>query len=200
MIRIDECLIEKVNCELSCTNQLIKNSNFPYTVFTNLTSFVGVRAEIIPKCECAITAPLVCLNNGTQVNERECKCRRGYDGPECQMLSVSFNGDGWAMYPPFESCADLKISFEITPLRGYGLVLYLGPLQHNPLLPLSDFLALELRNGYPVLMVDYGSGAIEIPHKQIQLTDGKSHKIEILLSSSVSPVTTHFQNRFSFKL
>ncbi|XP_044740966.1 DE-cadherin [Chrysoperla carnea] len=179
MVPIDECVMERQYCEDSCINFLNIDTR-PYAVFTNLTSFVGVRAEVVPKCQCFIEdLPIVCLNNGTLLPNRTCKCRRGYEGPFCESLSVSFNGDGWAMYPTLPLCTDLKLSFEILPLRSYGLVLYMGPLAFNPLLPISDFLALELQDGYPVLMVDYGSGTSEVRHKQIQLNDGKMHKIEI---------------------
>jgi hypothetical protein len=66
MINIDECLIEKALCEASCTNFLTK-SNVPSAVYTNTTSFVGVRAVVDPVCTCTVPEPLVCLNGGTSV-------------------------------------------------------------------------------------------------------------------------------------
>ena len=45
MISIDECLYENVNCEGSCTNNLVI-STIPYLVNANRTSLVGVRTEV----------------------------------------------------------------------------------------------------------------------------------------------------------
>lgn len=63
MIKIDECLIEKEQCEDSCRNVLIKN-NVPLSVYTNTSSFVGVSARVESECTCEVTEPLDCLNGG----------------------------------------------------------------------------------------------------------------------------------------
>jgi hypothetical protein len=68
MINIDECLIEKANCEFSCMNHLVKHER-PLAVWTNRTSFVGVHAEVQAACECATYDDLICLNGGTQVGQ-----------------------------------------------------------------------------------------------------------------------------------
>lgn len=66
MINIDECLIERASCNTSCTNFLTRSTD-PYAVHTNRTSFVGVRAVVVPMCTCNIPEQLVCLNGGTPV-------------------------------------------------------------------------------------------------------------------------------------
>lgn len=48
-----------------------------------------------------------------------------------------------------------------------------------------DFMSLELRNGYPVLLMDYGSGTLKIEQKQIKISDGESHRIEIIWTNTV---------------
>lgn len=63
MVKIDECLIEKEQCEDSCRNVLIKN-NVPLSVYTNTTSFVGVSARVESECTCDVEEPLICLNGG----------------------------------------------------------------------------------------------------------------------------------------
>lgn len=68
MIGVDECLQEKVHCESSCSNTLSK-SDVPYSVFTNTTSFVGVRAVVEAQCVCKVPEVL-CLNGGTQLSDR----------------------------------------------------------------------------------------------------------------------------------
>ena len=63
MVKIDECLIEKEQCEDSCRNVLMKN-NVPLSVYTNTTSFVGVSARVESECTCDVVEPLICLNGG----------------------------------------------------------------------------------------------------------------------------------------
>lgn len=70
MVNIDECLVEKLYCDTSCSNFLNK-SNKPAAVYTNTTSFVGIRAVIDPFCsdsQCGQKEPTVipCHNGGTQ--------------------------------------------------------------------------------------------------------------------------------------
>lgn len=48
-------------------------------------------------------------------------------------------------------------------------------------------MSLELKNGYPVLLVDYGSGTLKIEQKHIKISDGESHRIEIIWTKTVSP-------------
>lgn len=44
----------------------------------------------------------------------------------------------------------------------------------------TDFMSLELVNGLPVLLVDYGSGTTKLNHS-VNVADGKPHLIEIVL-------------------
>jgi len=46
-------------------------------------------------------------------------------------------------------------------------------------------MSLELKNGFPVLLVDYGSGTLKIEQKQIKISDGESHRIEIIWTNTV---------------
>ena len=68
MVNIDECLVEKAYCESSCTNFLNK-SNVPSAVYTNTTSFVGVRAVIDPLCICDPVQKTICYNGGTPIGD-----------------------------------------------------------------------------------------------------------------------------------
>ncbi|XP_050325410.1 DE-cadherin isoform X1 [Bactrocera neohumeralis] len=182
MVNIDECLIEKYKCESSCMNTLHK-SNIPYMIYSNTSSFVGVTAFIEWHCVCEARISTYCLNGGTpRIGENDmCDCIDGFTGPHCELVSVGFYGNGYAFYEPISPCENTKISFEVAPQTDQGLIMYLGPLNYNPLLPLSDFLSLELIKGYPTLTVDYGSGAIRIEHRHIQLQVGKSYQLDIIL-------------------
>ncbi|KAL1114964.1 hypothetical protein AAG570_007787 [Ranatra chinensis] len=180
MINIDECLLEKHYCEeASCTNFLNK-INVPSAVYTNTTSFVGVNAVVDPLCSCELGRKFVCHNGGTQVgNNFRCECLEGFDGPQCEIVSVGFFGDGWALYPTIEACADSHLSLELRPNKPNGLVFYVGPTSLNNALHVQDFMSLEIQNGYPVLLVDFGSGTVRIEQTQIPLNDGQQHRIDI---------------------
>ncbi|XP_072152433.1 DE-cadherin isoform X2 [Bemisia tabaci] len=183
MININECLQEKKYCKNeSCTN-FLKKSNTPYPVYTNTSSFVGIRAVVNPFCKCEALAK-VCYNGGTLFND-VCECPEGFDGPQCEVMGVGFNGNGWALYPPLGACSDSHISVELQPREKNGLILYGGPFNHHrSSASAQDFISLELQDGYPVLLVDYGSGTSRLAHNHIRLTDGHMHRIDIYLSRS----------------
>lgn len=184
MINIDECLIERAKCEKSCINVLEKSDD-PIAVFSNQTSFVGVNAFVTTRCECRepSRSEPVCLNGGTPYANR-CECPPKYEGPNCEQLSVGFSSDGWAMYPPLDPCEQTQISLEIKPQTQSALVMYIGPLNYNARLPVQDFLAFEIDDGYPVLTVDYGTGSTRIMHNHSKLEIGKSYTIEITLATN----------------
>lgn len=58
----------------------------------------------------------------------------------------------------------------------------------------TDFMSLEIDRGYARLLMDYGSGTVSVEQRQIKLTDGKSHKVDILWSRTVScfPAQTYY--------
>lgn len=187
MINIDECLIEKIKCESSCSNVLHK-SNVPLLVYTNTTSFVGVNAFIQAECVCKVPTPIFCLNGGTPFDSY-CECVEGFEGPQCEVISIGFYGNGYAMYSAINPCDSTKISLELAPQREDGLIMYIGPMTYNPLLPIQDFLALELIKGYPILTVDYGTGSIKIEHKHIKFAAGTKYQIDINLQKSSIEMT-----------
>ncbi|PSN30050.1 DE-cadherin [Blattella germanica] len=181
MINIDECLIEKASCESSCTNFLSKSS-MPSAVYTNTTSFVGVRAVVDPMCTCTVPEPLLCLNGGTPIGDATCECMEGYEGPRCEIIGIGFFGTGWALYPTIAACDEARLTLELAPQREDGLVFYVGPMIPNPSLDVRDFMSLEIDKGFARLLMDYGTGTVSIEQRQIKLTDGKSHRVDILWS------------------
>lgn len=114
---------------------------------------------------------------------------KGYEGPNCQQISIGFAGNGWALYPPIDPCAETKISIELKPETENGLVMYIGPMTYMERLPISDFLALELVDGYPILMVDYGTGAVRIHHNYTKLETGRFHVVDIILTRNSAEMT-----------
>ncbi|RZB41083.1 DE-cadherin, partial [Asbolus verrucosus] len=177
MISINECL-QSENCfNKSCSNDLqIKDE--PAVVFTNKTSFVGVKAVAAAVCDCLRRTVKECFNGGTPHNDG-CNCPEGFEGPNCEILSVSFAGDGWAMYPSFDSCANTVISLNVLAQTDDGLIFYVGPLTAKHAKVTPDFMSLELRDGYIVLKIDLGYGPEEVVSKYKRINDGAMHKIRI---------------------
>jgi len=192
MVGIDECLHENENCDGSCTNSL-EISEAPFTVNSNKTALVGVRVEVIPECVCGARTfdkpesclTHVCYNGGRCLEGRwgvRCQCPRGYDGPRCQQTTRTFWGKGWAWYPPLELCDESHLSVEFSTRKPDGVLLYNGPIV--PPEPeealVSDFISLELVRSHPRLLVDFGSGTLELRvQTKSGLHDGDWHRIDV---------------------
>lgn len=197
MVGIDECMTELTPCDGSCFNSL-KVEPFPYVVNANRTSLVGVFTRVEPVCECAARSldvidgcnsqPPFCANGGKcmmQGRIATCECQPGYTGPQCQVTSRTFGGRGWAWFPPLEQCENSHLGLEFMTESSGGIIFYNGPVD-APEVGVSiyeDFISLELDNGKPRLIVDFGSGTTEIVvHTMKDLNDGEWHKIDIFWS------------------
>lgn len=108
MISISECLEESVCGQGSSCNNHLAIKDDPAVVYTNKTSFVGVRAVVESVCQCLEPTDI-------------------HDAETCELMGVVFSGDGWAMYPSFEACNYTEIRLEISPQNDNGLVFYVGP-------------------------------------------------------------------------
>ena len=97
--------VRQVHCNNSCRS-FLNISSSPYVVYTNMSSFVGVRAVVDPQCTCHVAEPIECLNGGTALGSR-CECPPGLEGPQCELLAIGFHGDGYAIMPsPGQACDD----------------------------------------------------------------------------------------------
>lgn len=196
MVNINECMHENNNCNGSCSNRLEINSN-PYVVNANKTAFVGVNINATAKCECDAknfnkvetcrTHP--CLNGGKCVENKygiRCDCLPNYSGPRCQLTTRSFRGNGWAWYPPLDTCDQSHLSVEFVTLKPDGVLVYNGPITSPPANTTitSDFIVVELEKGYPRALIDFGSGTTElrIPTRK-QLNDGEWHRLDVFWDS-----------------
>uniref|UniRef100_A0A6B2E6C1 Putative cadherin egf lag seven-pass g-type receptor n=1 Tax=Phlebotomus kandelakii TaxID=1109342 RepID=A0A6B2E6C1_9DIPT len=192
MVGIDECLYENQMCEGSCTNNL-DISSLPYMVNANKTALVGVRVDVQAECTCGDrnfsksescrSSP--CYNGGRCMESRfglTCTCPTGYTGPRCQQTTRSFRGNGWAWYPPLAMCDSSHLSLEFITRKSDGLLIYNGPIvppERDELL-ISDFIALEIERGFPRLLIDFGSGTLELKVKtKKSLDDGEWHRIDL---------------------
>ncbi|XP_044750155.1 neural-cadherin isoform X5 [Coccinella septempunctata] len=192
MVGIDECLYENQMCEGSCTNTL-DISALPYMVNANKTSLVGVRVDVLAECTCGARnfskeencRNNPCYNGGRCIETRysiSCSCPAGYNGPRCQQTSRSFRGNGWAWYPALEMCDKSHLHFEFATRKPDGLLLYNGPIvpPESDETMVSDYIAVELERGFPRLLLDFGSGTLELRVKTKKtLDDGEWHRLDI---------------------
>ncbi|CAL1540107.1 unnamed protein product [Lymnaea stagnalis] len=197
-IPIDECMNEVF--EGGCYNKL-QISGKPLTINANGTSYVGVEAYVVPiqGCEADMFPESkdctgdYCYNGGTCKKDvggtLSCECFEGFDGPRCQQRRHYFNGNSVAMYPTLQQCEESQTSIEFMTEEEDGIIFYNGPLHNiDPLESPQDFILLELSGGYPVLIVDHGTGpavlmlngttdrVTSVPRK---LNDRKWHHIDI---------------------
>merc|ERR1719471_437000 len=170
MIHVDECLYEHDKdraCQGSCYNDLDVDMR-PTLVMTNRTSFVGVTARVVAQCGCPAESYLggscdnnPCLNGGTcrkLLGSYKCECPDSVQfGPNCEKLSASFRR-GWSLHKGFESCENTSISFAFTTKKDSGLLLYQGPSPNTIIENVTDFFALELRQGKLNFFLSFGSG------------------------------------------
>lgn len=196
MVHIDECLHEgKGKCAGGSCSSRVELGKRPYTVSVNRTALVGVRLELSAQCVCRARnfseqdhncRSHHCYNGGRCVETRNgprcVACPVGYGGPRCQQSTRSFRGNGWAWYPPLELCAESHLSLEFITREADGLILYNGPIvppkQGEPII--SDFIAIELEQGYPRLLIDFGSGTLELRVKTKKtLDDGVWHRLDV---------------------
>ena len=61
-------------------------------------------------------------------------------------------------------------------------------------------MSLEIENGYARLLMDYGTGTVSVDQKQIKLTDGKPHKVDIIFTRTVCICRRNWNSVFFFFL
>lgn len=205
MINIAECLDESICPGCSCMNYLRVDDELS-VVNTNRSSYVGVSAVVEPRYICADQEKpprrFKCLNGGVALEDFHCDCEPGFGGRHCEALSVSFIGNcvcfidkkiykpifctvgnGYALYPPLETCNRSDIVLQVTTSIENGLIFYVGPLALNEKFPVRDFMSLEIKDGYPVLLLDYGNGTASIKQTYKKISDGETHTISILFNT-----------------
>ncbi|XP_068232681.1 neural-cadherin-like isoform X1 [Palaemon carinicauda] len=192
MVGIDECLYENANCFGSCANNL-EVLKTHYLIDANRTSYVGLHTKLTPECVCTARnffqkescRPNPCLNDGKCVEEESsihCICPEGYDGPKCQILTRTFQGNGFAWFPPLQVCERSHLSIEFMSTSPEGTILYNGPItfQNVKKHTVTDFIALEIVDGRLRLLINFGSGTLNLPvNSAEELNDGRWHKADI---------------------
>lgn len=128
MISINECLNDtKCGVQNSCTNDLVIKRE-PAVVFTNQTSFVGVNAFVNAVCDSHSKDIVICYNGGILMDNGQCNCRPGFEGPRCEILGIGFTADGWATYPKLDASNKSEIIVHVLSQNEDGLIFYAGPM------------------------------------------------------------------------
>ena len=196
MIHIDECLYEGSSCEGSCYNDLEIDQR-PTLVMTNRTSFVGVTARVTPHCGCAVRsyqggcANSPCLNGGTcrpTLAGYKCQCPDSVQfGPNCEKLEATFR-KGWGLYKGLQSCENTSISFIFRSKKETGLLLYQGPSPNTIVENVTDFFALEMREGRLNYYLSFGSDIWRGELKK-DVADDNEHIVNIKWSNETVSMT-----------
>ncbi|KAH3883569.1 hypothetical protein DPMN_007529, partial [Dreissena polymorpha] len=192
MVPIDMCRFE--TCEGGgCFNELVVKDT-PVNVGSGASSYVGVNTNVLGSCGCRATnfsgeikcTPGYCYHGGQCVLDNwgvvSCKCPDGFEGPRCQKLRQSFNGTGYALYKQLEQCAASRTSIEILTSKLNQLILYNGPISVLEPVDPTDFVLLELVDGYPRLRIDHGTGEVTLQltgRSKRRLNDDTWHRIDI---------------------
>jgi len=100
-------------------------------------------------------------------------------------------------------CDESHLSLEFITRKPDGLIIYNGPIvppERDETL-ISDFIALELERGYPRLLIDFGSGTLELRVKTKKtLDDGEWHRIDLFWDTeSIRMVVDNCNKRHKFE-
>ncbi|XP_076452135.1 basement membrane-specific heparan sulfate proteoglycan core protein-like isoform X4 [Babylonia areolata] len=148
-------------------------------------SFTGRNCEIELN-ECVTRQP--CLNGGTcsmaNGGRYQCSCPLGFMGRDCEAeISIGrafeVQGDGYveferSLLPHRRRQVGESIKFAITTVESDGLIFWQGqrPGEQSG----SDYLAIELKDGFVKFRYELGSGPAELT-SPVQVNDGYPHTI-----------------------
>ncbi|RVE63047.1 hypothetical protein OJAV_G00163090 [Oryzias javanicus] len=192
-VGVDDCPHTDCSQTGGCSTE-VSFGQVPVVLSASNVSLVSLAASLTARCGCrgreAVHLPCSayaynpCLNGGTCVDGPlgyRCKCPPMFDGPVCQQTKRSFGGQGYAWFPPIKPCFQSHISLEFLAESANGLLLYNGPLGLVQPGEQEDFIAVELRNGVPVLSINHGSGTLtlQLPSKSA-INDRRWHRLDIL--------------------
>ncbi|XP_037090914.1 DE-cadherin-like [Pollicipes pollicipes] len=178
-VGIDDCIFE-TTCRGSCHSHLQIQGNEVHRVQTNTSSIIAVRTEMQYTCgECEQKMPKeICLNDGRWDDTRSrCECLVGYPGPNCEGLTIHFEGTGYAWFPRLTACNASHLGFDVTTSADEGLLLYNGPLA-EPTGGVQDYFAIDLLDGRLRVFLNYGSGTV-VASPEAKINDGRVHHVDV---------------------
>ncbi|XP_077071073.1 neural-cadherin [Siphateles boraxobius] len=192
-VGVDECAYAACGQTGGCSSR-VTFSDTSKTLNNGNVSLVSVSAKASAQCGCIAREAVhlhcssysqnPCLNGGTCVDSElgyRCKCPPMFDGPECQQTKHSFLGNGYAWFPPIRPCFQSHISLEFITEAANALLFYNGPIGTPQPREKEDFIALELKNGVPMLSLNHGSGTLtlQLPARATVM-DRRWHHLDII--------------------
>nr|XP_060628736.1 neural-cadherin-like [Anolis sagrei ordinatus] len=192
-IGIDACV--NANCSHS-TGCISKNEFSPLPTITTSGNVLLASVTVFSNAQCTCEARErkhhscssyrinPCFNGGTCTDTDlgySCKCPNTFHGPECQQTQHTFQGHGYAWFPPIKPCFQSRISLDFITEVADGLLLYNGPVARVKPGEVEDFIALELLEGVPSLTINHGSGALFLRMlKKVNVADRRWHNINVI--------------------
>ena len=128
---------------------------------------------------------------GESANDYMCNCASGFDGPNCELISVSFSGapstPSYRTYRSLDIRGEGRIAFEFVTVATDGLLLYNTQYQEGAN---EDFIAMEIVGGYLRASVSHGAGggvaSVKVMSSSVHVSDGRWHQVVIETSGKVS--------------
>ncbi|XP_063724486.1 neural-cadherin-like isoform X3 [Symsagittifera roscoffensis] len=115
-----------------------------------------------------------------------CTCSPAYSGPNCELDTLTFNGDGFSWFDSIPLCAETTISLQFSTIEEDGLLFYNGPITDDTSKP--DFIALVLFGGALKLISDFGNG-VQVAQLSKDpshpLNDGNWHTVDIMIEKDL---------------
>ena len=118
-----------------------------------------------------------------------CRCFGGYDGPNCELTTRSFEPGEWIWLPPPQQCTVGSLSLEFASREANGLLLYGGPTSPVGSGDVYDFITVELSGGKILVCMSLGDRDDVVRlgvTSGMALNDGEWHHIEVFRDKTVN--------------
>ena len=118
-----------------------------------------------------------------------CRCFGGYDGPNCELTTRSFEPGEWIWLPPPQQCTVGSLSLEFASREANGLLLYGGPTSPVGNGDVYDFITVELSGGKILVSMSLGdlNDVVRLGVTSgMALNDGEWHHVEVFRDKTVN--------------
>ena len=118
-----------------------------------------------------------------------CRCFGGYDGPNCELTTRSFEPGEWIWLPPPQQCTVGSLSLEFASREANGLLLYGGPTSPVGNGDVYDFITVELSGGKVLVSMSLGDRDDVVRlglTSGMALNDGEWHHVEVFRDKTVN--------------
>lgn len=112
----------------------------------------------------------------------------GFDGPNCEFTTRSFEPGEWLWLPPPQQCSVGSLSLEFASRDTNGLLLYGGPTSPVREGDVHDFIAVELAGGKILVSMSLGdrNDVVRVGVTGgMALNDGEWHHVEVYRNRTV---------------